>query len=654
MMLDEITIRNFGIYQDTGPLDLTTTKKQPIVLFGGLNGGGKTTLLDAILLCLYGPLAKTSNRGSSAYPAYLRDSLNRHTKEKDAYIELRFRHHRDGRMDSFLICRRWKVGKTVQESVRVEVNGKEDQHLQENWLNFIDELIPAQVANLFFFDGEKIEQFADLENAQSLLEAALHSLLGLDVLNQLNVDLRTLEQRKKVALRSAEEQQELKAEQERLEVLEQGISKNTHLLGAARTDLQLVRANLVKAKRKYSRGGGMLFEQREELYEAKARLKRELKDAKDAFVVIASTESPLLLVEELIEGVVQQADRESAAKDAEKVLSMLVRRDKKTLATVKKTAGEKARAIVARQLERDRGRHQNAAEVERYLELTDEGLKLAHRAHSILPTVGQSFKAIVGTIAELEEKLEHADKKIQSIPDSEAVKRLRKECERWEEEEQQLLARISLLEEDGQTQRNRVDTARSVLFNRLESDVNAQFLREDDKRVIEYAERARTTLETLKQKVIDRRLHEIEALILESFKKLIRKRKLIGGVRISPVDYSLGLLDGKGKEIHPSRLSAGERQLLAVAILWGLAKAAGLPLPVVIDTPLGRLDGEHRNRLLTAYFPKASHQVLILSTDTEIAKQYYAKLKPSIKRSYQIEYDPASHSSRINEGYQFT
>ena len=58
--------------------------------------------------------------------------------------------------------------------------------------------------------------------------------------------------------------------------------------------------------------------------------------------------------------------------------------------------------------------------------------------------------------------------------------------------------------------------------------------------------------------------------------------------------------------------------MLAIALLWGLAQASGQPLPVVIDTPLGRLDSSHRAHLIERYFPNASHQVLLLSTDTEI------------------------------------
>src|SRR6185436_7598303 len=99
-----------------------------------------------------------------------------------------------------------------------------------------------------------------------------------------------------------------------------------------------------------------------------------------------------------------------------------------------------------------------------------------------------------------------------------------------------------------------------------------------------------------------------------------------------------------GRELSPERLSAGERQLLAVSTLWGLARASGRPVPVVIDTPLGRLDSTHRQHLLERYFPQASHQVILLSTDKEIDEAAYAKLKPAVSRAYTLRFDDKTAS----------
>ena len=106
-----------------------------------------------------------------------------------------------------------------------------------------------------------------------------------------------------------------------------------------------------------------------------------------------------------------------------------------------------------------------------------------------------------------------------------------------------------------------------------------------------------------------------------------------------------------GETVPSSKLSAGERQLLAVAVLWALAKLSGRQLPTVIDTPLGRLDSKHRKFFVENYFPNAGHQVILLSTDEEIVGRYYNSLKNSIAKEYLVEYDEVEQSSVVSNGY---
>ena len=108
----------------------------------------------------------------------------------------------------------------------------------------------------------------------------------------------------------------------------------------------------------------------------------------------------------------------------------------------------------------------------------------------------------------------------------------------------------------------------------------------------------------------------------------MRKDNLITDISIDPATYAVELRGSSGQQLAAGQLSVGERQMLAVAMLWGLARAAGQPLPVVIDTPLGRLDSSHRSHLLDRYFPQASHQVILLSTDTEVDAAACKRLKP--------------------------
>jgi DNA sulfur modification protein DndD len=76
MIIEEVGVRNFGVYHGPHKLRLEpTSKKRPLVIIGALNGSGKTTLLDAMQLALYGKLGTFSSRGEGGYDDFLRRTI---------------------------------------------------------------------------------------------------------------------------------------------------------------------------------------------------------------------------------------------------------------------------------------------------------------------------------------------------------------------------------------------------------------------------------------------------------------------------------------------------------------------------------------------------------------------------------------------------
>lgn len=110
-------------------------------------------------------------------------------------------------------------------------------------------------------------------------------------------------------------------------------------------------------------------------------------------------------------------------------------------------------------------------------------------------------------------------------------------------------------------------------------------------------------------------------------------------------------IDADGRELHKSSLSAGEKQVYATAMLWALAHTSGRELPMIIDTPLARLDSEHRTALVERYFPAASHQVIVLSTDTEVDSELLDRLMPNVSHSYHLDYDHDRRATSVRPGY---
>ena len=121
MIIDSIIIENFGVYAGKQEVTLTPSPGKPIILFGGLNGGGKTTLLDAVQLAFYGSKARLASRGKLAYKKYLRESINHKTDPTEgAAVSVFFNRIMDGKKHNFQICRYWsEKGNVLEEDIRV-------------------------------------------------------------------------------------------------------------------------------------------------------------------------------------------------------------------------------------------------------------------------------------------------------------------------------------------------------------------------------------------------------------------------------------------------------------------------------------------------------------------------------------------------------
>ena len=198
MILNELVLHNVGTFAGRHVIDLTPpSAKKPIVLIGGLNGAGKTTILESIQLALYGSLAHNSGRRTGSYENYLRGLIHRGVPASEgAAIELTFTAHQEGDEHTYWVRRSWKsTGASIREILLVSVDGRHNQSLTSTWSEHIETFLPRGIAGLFFFDGEQIEALADLDRSRQVLGSALAALLGLDLVERLSTDLSVLKRR---------------------------------------------------------------------------------------------------------------------------------------------------------------------------------------------------------------------------------------------------------------------------------------------------------------------------------------------------------------------------------------------------------------------------------------------------------------------------
>ena len=228
-----------------------------------------------------------------------------------------------------------------------------------------------------------------------------------------------------------------------------------------------------------------------------------------------------------------------------------------------------------------------------------------------------------------------------------------KEQKKLNEDQLKLKTKINVLNQQRSEQNGPLIKLNIQLKQELEKKSNQDLINLDKKRFVDYSVKVKDILTSFHVKALDFHIKRLEKMILESFNNLHRKKDFVKSIKIDTSSFDLKVYEKKNNEIDTNKLSAGERQLLAVAILWGLAKASKSSAPTIIDTPLGRLDSDHRINLVDKYFPTASKQVILLSTDEEINQKYHKRIKPFLTRSYKIEYDQSINGSKLYEGYFF-
>ena len=188
----------------------------------------------------------------------------------------------------------------------------------------------------------------------------------------------------------------------------------------------------------------------------------------------------------------------------------------------------------------------------------------------------------------------------------------------------------------------------------LKRNHEARSKKEQNEGAFDVAVRAREALLEFSQERVSRKIEALQDSFVETFGRLMRKRGSIHSAQIDPKTFAVELFGLDHQRINKNKLSAGEKQIYAVAMLDALAQTSGNHLPIIIDTPLGRLDSKHRDKLVNQYFPSASHQVILLSTDTEIDLHHYADLQKHCSRRLHISFDQDRGCSNIETGYFFS
>ena len=604
---------------------------------------------------LYGPRARCSKRSNLAYDEFLLQSIH-HGADPDegASVSLQFRSVVNGRDSFYEVHREWQAreGK-LRKELRVSRDGQYDQWTSENWHQLVEDLVPIEVSQLFFFDAEKIRSLTEDEGSSEALGAAIKSLLGLDIVERLITDAAYLQAQLAREAGSPRLRREVEALEQQIRDLHKEITGLKFERAGLENDRQKAEAEHKEADATFRAAGGRHWEAKETREGRRRELDSLKGEIEGRLVQLASGLLPLALVPELLAGVQEQEMLERRAAESLAVLGLLDERDARLLAMLRE-AGAAAKLIdrVQAHLVADRAARQELTQVHPRVGLSEAGRGLLqHLVENRRDELEDESRQQLARYAGVRQELDDLGRDKAAMPEDAEVGLLIEEFRAATERLTTLNGAMTRLEATTAGKEAEQRKREGELAALLVEDVEREIDREEHLRMSRLAAKTRATMQAFLQRATERKIDRLSALITASFRELLRKKTLVERILIEPATFAITLFSKDGHELTKQRLSEGEKQIFAIAVLWGLAKAATRPLPAVIDTPMARLDAKHRRHLIERYFPHASHQVVILSTDTEVDRDYYEALRPSIARAYHLSYDEATRVPTGEEGY---
>ena len=643
MIIKKLTLQNFGVYAGENTFSFSHTR--PIVLIGGMNGHGKTTFLEAILLALYGANSIAYKESAHRmYGKYLRAYVNKSSGEKRASVELTFLMD-ESEQSEYRIRRAWTAAKGDGETITVWEYGAYSEFLTANWAMFVENILPSALARFFFFDGEKIAELAlDENNVQ--MKDSVRSMLGIGVLDGLKGDLSRIVRR--LARGGKKEDasaglEDLRQEKERLAV------QLTELEAAgARLEMQAEerQAAIDELHRQYEIKGGAAAQERQSLMQRRADLLAKIERNKGALAECAAGELPFALVRDLISEVKLQSEDEHDDLIMRQALGMM-----EGLLEGYAAKHEGARQANADFLAYVREETERTASEPLY-QVSDHALfQLNALLDHLLAERVETARRLLYEKALLQKKLDEAERHLAVDLDEKTLGALFSRIKEEESALVQLKIDRTAKEQETAALRTALHAADAEYRRQAEAYLHDAELRDDRQRMRKYANMALRLTEEFTVELQRRKIGVLGDTVTECYKKLANKKNMIERIVMDADTLELAYLDDRGEKVAKDSLSAGEKQLMVIAVLWALAICSKKKLPVIIDTPLARLDSMHRTSLVTTYFPQAGSQTIILSTDAEIDENYYAMLKASVGDEFTLHYDEVTKSTTILKGY---
>lgn len=657
MYFTKVELHNFGIYKGTHEMCLSNQiGNRNITLIGGLNGRGKTTFHDSILIALYGKLAlKYIQEKARSYDKLLLDHMNKHATDNLTYVAVSLCLD-DG--TSLRVKRMWTArGQKIEQQTIVEKNGIVDKYLGENWNYYIEEILPFGIARFFFFNNEKITQLAD-DTSFEQIKSSIKSAIGVSTIEKAIGHLDEVIRRKKNDIAAFENSEENLSYQEvdrQIADIDERLAEAIAEANIMERRCETLAANLEAEEKRFWSSGGDLSRNRDTIKLEMQRISMDVQRVRTEIMQVATDPStPLFMCRDLVS---QSYNSELFSQHSEAKLysdRIIVDLHKQILDRLATCGLSQSDLKIVQKIINDvlAGHTSEDTTEETVKAVSATSIMLyQHLIAEVFQSITQHIDTLVNRIdareselMSLDAHLGAADEKTLAMQLYDALKTIEAEKVLADSDYQRQLDSIESMKH----QRDMLVAKRVHLIKTI---AEKDYANDDNARIVKYAAMSIEVLREFMVRLQREKIEKLSSTATSCFQSLVEKDSLVGEIKIDPDTLDVTILDLDGKELLKSQLSAGEQQMFAVAIVWALALTSGYKAPVVIDTPMARLDSSHRANFVTKYLPAASSQVMVLSTDEEVYGHYLDLVRDHVVDYYTLLYREEERCTSIVHGY---
>ena len=666
--MTKVILQNYGVYRGKNEFNFSCTPEKPIVLIGGTNGAGKTTLFESITLCLYGISVTGKRNTKKTYNKFLVRKIHRYlkspTSSDHASVVVQFKFFHSGQEVEYRVERSWRnEGGVIDEQLYIKKRSLDQKKFeplekmeQSHWQSFIEDLIPRGIIQLFFFDGEKIVGIAKEGTEDVTIRESFNSLLGIGIVEQLRADLQVNLMRN-LASEKGQLQKDFEMHKSERDECVNNIERLQERLAQKQTEMDAVRIEIDNMEAKVSKIGGKFASSRNDAKVKLAAKRLVYEDILQRIRDLCSGILPFSLIPTELEKLSEQIRIDESAQQQIAGQNLLDSKLREIIIQIKTRKfwngvgldanNMDAVACLVSNLLRNVMKPSTPIAKPVFGFSAEQVSRITGIMQQANSVALQNLEKNTTKIVEAGEEIANLEASIANAPSDDEIGPLISKVGRLHSHAGSLQTEMDHIEEKISSN----VALKRHLDVKLRDAVSLIYKVEKSRQHVELTQSIQNVLDEFIERLKDKKIHLLEQYLLDAVKTLMHKKNFIERVSVNPKTFEVALFRKNDDPLPKDMLSEGEKQMFAIGILWALAKTSGRPLPFMIDTPLARLDEGHRANIVEKFFPTASHQVMIFSTDKEIEKNDYRKLKPHMARSYAMEYLEDEGTTKKHDGY---